>query len=149
MTAPPALEIAGLSVALPPGSDRRFALHDVSLALEAGEILCVVGESGSGKSMTAAAVMRLLPPGVAITAGGVRLGGVDLLALSEPEMRRVRGAKIAMIFQEPMTALNPLRTIGDQIGEGFRIHTDLSRGASHHRRPDRRGLPHSHRPEPR
>ncbi len=124
---PPALEIAGLTVALPPGSDRLYALHDVSLTLSAGEMLCVVGESGSGKSMTAAAVMRLLPPGVEGVAGAIRLAGRDLLSLSEPEMRRVRGAQIAMIFQEPMTALNPLRTIGDQIGEGFRIHTDLPR----------------------
>ncbi len=130
---PLALEIAGLTVALPPGSDRPHALHDVSLSVAAGEILCVVGESGSGKSMTAAAVMRLLPPGVDVTAGVIRLAGRDLLSLSEAEMRRVRGARIAMIFQEPMTALNPLRTIGDQIGEGFRIHTDLSRSEIHSR----------------
>jgi peptide/nickel transport system ATP-binding protein len=127
LTPPPALEIANLTVELPPGSDRPFALHDVSLTLNAGQILCVVGESGSGKSMTAGAVMRLLPPGVAAVSGQVRLAGRELLTLPEADMRRVRGAEIAMIFQEPMTALNPLRTIGDQIGEGFRIHTSLSR----------------------
>ena len=122
-----ALVIAGLSVALPPGADRAFALQDVSLTLNAGEILCVVGESGSGKSMTANAVMRLLPPGVAVTVGSIMLGGVDVLALDARAVRRVRGAKIAMIFQEPMTALNPLLRIGDQIGEMFRTHTELGR----------------------
>ncbi|SUE62640.1 ABC transporter ATP-binding protein [Roseomonas gilardii] len=119
------LEIRDLSVALPPGADRPYALQDVTLTLEKGKILCVVGESGSGKSMTASAVMRLLPEGVRVAAGQVLLAGEDLLAKSEAEMRRLRGARIAMIFQEPMTALNPLRSIGDQIGESFRIHTGL------------------------
>ena len=119
------LEIRDLSVALPPGADRPYALQDVTLTLERGKILCVVGESGSGKSMTASAVMRLLPEGVRVAAGQVLLAGEDLLAKSEAEMRRLRGARIAMIFQEPMTALNPLRNIGDQIGESFRIHTAL------------------------
>ncbi|MDT8267375.1 ABC transporter ATP-binding protein, partial [Roseomonas sp. DSM 102946] len=127
------LEIRDLSVALPPGADRPYALQDVTLTLERGKILCVVGESGSGKSMTASAVMRLLPEGVRVAAGQVLLAGEDLLAKSEAEMRRLRGARIAMIFQEPMTALNPLRSIGDQIGESFRIHTDLD-GAEIERR---------------
>ena len=127
------LAIDGLTVALPPGADRPYALQDVTLALIAGEILCVVGESGSGKSMTASAVMRLLPPGVRVTAGTVRLEGADLLTLAEPAMRRVRGARIAMIFQEPMTALNPLRRIGDQIAETFRTHTGLSRAEARRR----------------
>ena len=128
-----ALRIEGLTVALPPGADRAEALRDVSLTLARGEILCVVGESGSGKSMTAAAVMRLLPPGVRVAAGRVMLGADDLLALPEAAMRRVRGAQVAMVFQEPMTALNPLRTIGDQIGETFRIHAGL-RAAERRRR---------------
>ena len=127
------LEIRNLSVALPSGADRPYALQDVTLTLERGKILCVVGESGSGKSMTASAVMRLLPEGVRVAAGQVLLAGEDLLAKSEAEMRRLRGARIAMIFQEPMTALNPLRSIGDQIGESFRIHTDLD-GAEIERR---------------
>ncbi len=122
------LEVAGLTVALPPGADRPFALQDVSFSLHAGEILCMVGESGSGKSMAASAVMRLLPPGVRVAAGRVALAGTDLLALSEPAMRRVRGAGIATVFQDPMTALNPLRRIGDQVGEMFAAHTDLARG---------------------
>ena len=121
------LEVRGLSVALPPGADRPFALRDVSLALHRGRTLCVVGESGSGKSMTAGAVMRLLPDGVSVSGGQVLLDGTDLLALPEPGMRKIRGARVAMIFQEPMTALNPLRPIGDQIAEVFRTHTDLPR----------------------
>ncbi len=121
------LDVDGLTVALPRGADRPFALQDVSFTLEAGRILCVVGESGSGKSMTASAILRLLPPGVRVAAGHVRLDGADLLTLSEPAMRRVRGAQVAMVFQEPMTALNPLRRIGDQVGEMFATHTALSR----------------------
>ena len=93
--------------------------------LAANEILCLVGESGSGKSMTASAIMRLLPQGVRVDGGTIDYEGVDLLALDEAQMREVRGARIAMVFQEPMTALNPLRTVGDQIGEMFRIHTKL------------------------
>jgi peptide/nickel transport system ATP-binding protein len=120
------LSIEGLTVALPKGGDRPHALSDVTLALNANEILCIVGESGSGKSMTAGAVMGLLPEGVAATAGRVMFDGRDLLALSEPELRKLRGARIGMVFQEPMTALNPLRSIGSQIGEMFRIHTQLS-----------------------
>ncbi|HEY5795056.1 MAG TPA: ATP-binding cassette domain-containing protein, partial [Bosea sp. (in: a-proteobacteria)] len=110
------LTLDAVSVSLPKNADRPHAMSEVSLALQANEILCVVGESGSGKSMTANAVMRLLPPGVAIDGGRILFEGRDLAGLSEAEMRKVRGAGIAMIFQEPMTALNPLRTIGDQIG---------------------------------
>ena len=121
------LEIESLSVALPQGADRALALDGVSLALQAGEILCVVGESGSGKSMTANATMRLLPVGVRVSGGSIRFEGRDLLGLPEAEMRQLRGMRIAMVFQEPMTALNPLRSIGDQIGETFRTHTALGR----------------------
>lgn len=119
------LSIDGLTVALPPGADRPHALEDVSLELNANEILCVVGESGSGKSMTAGAILGLLPEGVQATAGKILLEGENLLTLSDAELRKIRGARIGMIFQEPMTALNPLRTIGDQIAEMFRTHTDL------------------------
>jgi peptide/nickel transport system ATP-binding protein len=123
------LTLEGLGVRLPPGADRPQALSGVSLSVAANEILCVVGESGSGKSMMANAIMRLLPEGVSIDAGRVLFEGRDLAAAGAAEMRQVRGAGIAMIFQEPMTALNPLRTIGDQIGEMFSIHTRLSRAA--------------------
>lgn len=121
------LTLDGLTVSLPQGADRPHAMRDVSLSISPGEIVCVVGESGSGKSMTANAVMRLLPTGVAIESGRILFEGRDLAAASDAEMRRIRGAGIAMIFQEPMTALNPLRTIGDQIGEMFRIHSALGR----------------------
>ncbi|MDP3545853.1 MAG: ABC transporter ATP-binding protein [Phreatobacter sp.] len=127
MNAAPVLTLEGLSVRLPAGADRPHAMKDVSFAIASNEILCVVGESGSGKSMTANAIMRLLPGGVTIDGGKVMFGGRDLTQLSDAEMRDVRGAGVAMIFQEPMTALNPLRTIGDQIGEMFDIHTGLSK----------------------
>jgi peptide/nickel transport system ATP-binding protein len=123
----PILTIDGLSVKLPKGADRSHALGGVSMAIAANEIVCVVGESGSGKSVMANAIMRLLPGEVAIDGGRVLFEGKDLASASNTEMRKVRGAGIAMIFQEPMTALNPLRTIGDQIGEMFEIHTELSK----------------------
>ncbi len=123
------LTVEGLGVRLPPGADRPHALSDVSLSIAANEILCVVGESGSGKSIMANAIMRLLPNEVNIDGGRVMFEGRDLAKATTTEMRSVRGAGIAMIFQEPMTALNPLRTIGDQIGEMFSIHTDLSSAA--------------------
>jgi peptide/nickel transport system ATP-binding protein len=121
------LSIEHLGVHLPKGADRSHALTDVSLAIKPDEILCVVGESGSGKSMMANAIMRLLPNEVTIDGGRVMFEGKDLASASVAEMRQVRGAGIAMIFQEPMTALNPLRTIGDQIAEMFSIHTELSK----------------------
>jgi peptide/nickel transport system ATP-binding protein len=120
------LSLERLSVRLPAGADRPHALSEVSLDISSNEILCIVGESGSGKSVMANAVMRLLPGEVAIDGGRVMFEGRDLAAATTAEMRKVRGAGIAMIFQEPMTALNPLRTIGDQIAEMFSIHTDLS-----------------------
>jgi peptide/nickel transport system ATP-binding protein len=121
------ISLENLSVRLPEGADRPHALSDVSLSIAANEILCVVGESGSGKSMMANAVMRLLPNEVKIESGRMLFEGRDLCAADTAEMREVRGAGIAMIFQEPMTALNPLRTIGDQIGEMFSIHMKLSK----------------------
>ncbi|WP_027579463.1 ABC transporter ATP-binding protein [Bradyrhizobium sp. Ai1a-2] len=121
------LSLENLSVRLPEGADRPHALSDVSLSIASNEILCVVGESGSGKSMMANAIMRLLPNEVKIESGRMLFEGRDLCAADTAEMREVRGAGIAMIFQEPMTALNPLRTIGDQIGEMFSIHTELSK----------------------
>ncbi|WP_291860294.1 ABC transporter ATP-binding protein [Bradyrhizobium sp.] len=123
------LTLEGLDVRLPAGADRSHAVIGASLSIAANEILCVVGESGSGKSVMANAIMRLLPNEVSIDAGRVMFEGRDLAAASTAEMRAVRGAGIAMIFQEPMTALNPLRTIGDQIGEMFSIHTGLSNAA--------------------
>ncbi len=123
----PILVLDAVSVKLPKGADRSHAMTEVTFSVAANEILCVVGESGSGKSMTANAIMRLLPGGVEIDGGRILFEGQDLAGVSEAQMRQVRGAGIAMIFQEPMTALNPLRSIGDQIGEMFEIHTQLSK----------------------
>ena len=123
----PVLDVQGLTVRLPHGADRTNAVENVSFAVAPGEIVCVVGESGSGKSVTAHAVMGLLPPGqLTATAGRVLLEGDDLLLKSPAEMRRIRGDRIAMIFQEPMTALNPVMKVGDQIAEVLDIHTKLS-----------------------
>jgi peptide/nickel transport system ATP-binding protein len=127
----PVLAIKGLTVALPRGSDRAHAIEDITLAVGAGEIVCVVGESGSGKSVTAQAVMGLLPRELSATAGEVRLEGEDVLDAAPARLRDLRGTRMAMIFQEPMSALNPVMTIGDQIAEVLEIHTSLSE-------PDRR-----------
>ncbi len=105
-------------------------VRGASLALAPGECVGLVGESGCGKSMTALATLRLVPPPGRIAAGRVLLAGRDLLTLSEREMRRVRGGRIAMIFQEPMAALNPVFTIGFQITEALRVHRRLSRRAA-------------------
>jgi peptide/nickel transport system ATP-binding protein len=122
----PLLTVRGLKVALPLHADRAFAVNDISFELNHGEILCIVGESGSGKSLTAAAIMRLLPRSVTVAAGSIELEGQNLMALSEAEMRSWRGRRLGMIFQEPMTALNPLMRAGAQIDELLEAHTDLS-----------------------
>ena len=101
-------------------------LKGIDLSIDAGEIVAMVGESGSGKSMTALSVMRLLPPN-ARASGSIRFDGIDILSASEDEMCRLRGKDIGMVFQEPMTALNPLKTIGEQVAEGIRWHTRASR----------------------
>ena len=134
MAGSPVLEIRDLQVSLPAGGDRLFAIDGVSLNLHEDEILCIVGESGSGKSMMARAIMGLLPgPMVFASNGEVRFEGENLLAASAAHMRDIRGSRIAMIFQEPMTALNPLMTIGQQIDEVLRIHTKLDRAARRQR----------------
>ncbi|MCP3382163.1 ABC transporter ATP-binding protein [Bradyrhizobium sp. CCGUVB4N] len=122
----PILSIEQLTLALPAGADRAFAVEDVSLALHAREILCVVGESGSGKSVCAFAAMGLLPQVIRPVAGTIRFEGRDLLGLAPAEWRTLRGRRIAMIFQEPMTALNPVIRIGDQIMEAFEAHEQLT-----------------------
>ncbi len=124
MTAP-VLDVQGLTVRLPAGADRRHAVENISFAVKPGEIVCMVGESGSGKSVSAHAVMGLLPRAVAATAGRVLLDGEDLMKKSPVALRRLRGDRMAMIFQEPMTALNPVMRVGEQIAEVLAIHTDL------------------------
>ncbi|MEO3479467.1 ABC transporter ATP-binding protein [Phaeobacter sp. CAU 1743] len=122
------LAIEHLTIGLPEGADRPFAVEDVSMTIDKGQILCVVGESGSGKSMTANALMGLLPRGVTVKAGHAMFEGRDVLRLPDAEKMTLRGAEIAMIFQEPMTALNPLMRIGDQIAEVFAAHDRYTQG---------------------
>ena len=104
-------------------------LKDLDLAIEPGEVLGLVGESGSGKSMTALTIMRLLPE-AARARGSVSFNGIDLLTASEDAMCQLRGDDIGMVFQEPMTALNPVKTIGEQVAEGIRLHTGVGRARS-------------------
>ncbi|MFH6785383.1 MULTISPECIES: ABC transporter ATP-binding protein [Methylobacterium] len=122
----PAVAVRDLTLALPAGGDRAHAVDRVSFDLVAGEILCLVGESGSGKSMCAHALMGLLPKAVRPVSGSIRLGETDLLAQTDAGWRDTRGRRIAMIFQEPMTALNPLMRIGDQMAEMFEAHGQLT-----------------------
>jgi peptide/nickel transport system ATP-binding protein len=128
------LEIEGLSVALPKGADRRYAVEEVSLTVGPREILCLVGESGSGKSVTAHSVMGLLPKGqLKPVAGKVLLQGEDLLRATDSRLRQLRCTRMSMIFQEPMTALNPVMRCGEQIEEVLRTHTDLPPAARRER----------------
>ncbi|MGH3183682.1 MAG: ABC transporter ATP-binding protein [Streptosporangiaceae bacterium] len=106
------------------------ALDGVGLSVEAGECLGIVGESGSGKTMTALSVMQLLPPGGHITGGRILLDGTVISTLDDEAMRHVRGNEIGMIFQDPMTSLNPTMTIGDQIAESVRLHRGASKQAA-------------------
>ena len=124
----PLLEIRNLHICLPAGSERPHAVEAMDLDLAPNEILCIVGESGSGKSLTARAVMGLLPaPHVRTVEGSIRFGDEDLTSVSDARLREMRGSEISMIFQEPMTALNPVMTIGDQIDEVFRFHESMGR----------------------
>ncbi len=125
--APALLELDRLSVTVPGPHGPVAAVREVSLTIERGEMLGLVGESGAGKSLTAFAVPRLLPSGARISGGRILLDGEDLLALGEPQMRRIRGRRVAMVFQEPMTALNPAFTIGFQVAEAVRAHESVSR----------------------
>ena len=122
------LELRKLEISLPKGADRPYALESLDLTIKAGEIVCLVGESGSGKSLCAGAIMGLLPePHVRVTGGAIRFMGEELRGKSEAQMRALRGADISMIFQEPMTALNPQKTVGWQIDEVLRLHTKMNK----------------------
>ena len=125
------LEVEGLTTVFSVGERKVHAVDDVSLWLRPRETLAVVGESGCGKSTTALSIMRLVPdPPGKIVAGEVRLEGRDLLALDEAQMRDVRGNDISMIFQEPLTSLNPVLTLGSQIAEAIELHQDLAKSAA-------------------
>ena len=121
---PPVLVIDKLHVALPAGSDRPYAVEDVSFSIQQGKTLCVVGESGSGKSVMATAIMGLLARELKPGPGRIVLGGESLLDASAQRLRALRGQAMGMVFQEPMTALNPVMRCGDQIDELLRQHTD-------------------------
>jgi peptide/nickel transport system ATP-binding protein len=125
MTGQPVVEVRDLRVSF----GRKPVVHGVSFRIRPGQTLALVGESGSGKSVTSLAIMRLLPEGFARVDGSIMLGGQELLGLPEAEMRRVRGGRVSMIFQEPMTSLNPVQTIGDQLAEVVRIHRGLKGAA--------------------
>ncbi len=125
-TATPVLDVRGLAIRLPAGGDRELAVQDASFTLLPGQTLCVVGESGSGKSMIANAIMGLLPrPLVEPVAGQILFDGTDLLQLTESQLRHLRGQRMGMVFQEPMTALNPVMRIGEQLEEVFDAHVRL------------------------
>ena len=123
----PLLEVKGLGVEFQTRGGTAHVLEDIQLHIQRGETLGLVGESGCGKSITALALMRLIPqPPGRITSGQILFEGRDLLQLPEAQMRRVRGNRISMIFQEPMTSLNPAYSVGDQITESVRLHQGLN-----------------------
>src|ERR1043165_1842953 len=121
------LEVKNLKTYFPTRRGLVRAVDDVSFHIDRGELLGLVGESGCGKSMTALSIMRLIAPPGKIEGGEILFDGSDLLKLSQREMRAMRGNDIAMIFQDPMTSLNPVFTVGEQIAEALRLHRGLSR----------------------
>ena len=126
MAAAPILEVESLNVAIPVPAGTLHPVQEVGFRVTRGHTLAIVGESGCGKSLTSLALMNLLPPRAARTAGRLALDGQDLLGLSEREMADIRGNRMSMIFQEPMTSLNPAYTVGDQLVEAERRHRRTS-----------------------
>src|SRR5262252_2812351 len=124
---PPVIEISDLSTHIQLSRSVVQAVGNVSLHIEAGETLGLVGESGCGKSMTGLSIMRLLPPGGRIVGGSIKLEGRELVALPEAELRKLRGNEIAMIFQDPLTSLDPTKTIGYQVAEPVRLHRGVGK----------------------
>jgi oligopeptide/dipeptide ABC transporter ATP-binding protein len=124
------LRIDGLHVGFRAGNEMRGVVRGVDLRVAPGEVVGLVGESGSGKSMTALAIMQLLPAGGGITSGRILFRGKDLVTHSQREMNALRGSQIGMIFQDPLTALNPAMTVGRQLFDTIRAHQDISRKAA-------------------
>src|SRR5688572_2721121 len=123
----PLLDVQNLTVTFAGARSTVTAVNDVSFQIASGETLGLVGESGSGKSVTAFSILRLLQPPGRIASGRVFFDGRDLLSLPEREMQKVRGAGISLIFQEPMTALNPVMRVGDQLAEALTVHGQVDR----------------------
>ncbi len=126
---PPLLEVSHLRTSFFTDKGEVKAVDDVSFVIEAGQTLALVGESGCGKSVAALSIMRLIAHPGRIVGGTIKFKEKNLLDFSEKDMRQVRGKAIGMVFQEPMTSLNPVMRIGDQVGEVLQIHTDLSKAA--------------------
>lgn len=124
------LEVEGLAVTLRTQHGARTIIHDIGFAIAPGQTMALVGESGSGKSLTALALLGLLPGAARVTGGIARFGTDDLFQLDEARLRALRGGRIGMVFQEPMTALNPIRTIGAQIVEAITLHRPIGRAAA-------------------
>jgi len=122
------LEVRDLRTAFPSKGGMTPVVDGVSFDLERGKVLALVGESGSGKSMTALSTLRLVPKPGRVTSGSVKLDGEELLSLPVTEMRRIRGGRIGMIFQEPMTCLNPVVRVGAQVAEAILLHESMSKG---------------------
>jgi peptide/nickel transport system ATP-binding protein len=116
----PVLAVSELTIPLPSRADRPYAVESVSFQVDKGETVCLLGESGSGKSMIASAIMGLLPSGLRPSVGSIKLEGCELVGLPQNALRTLRGPSMAMVFQEPMTALNPVVTCGEQIDEMLR-----------------------------
>ena len=129
----PLIEVKNLSVRFPGTAPGVLAVRNVSFDIQKGETVALVGESGSGKTVSALSILRLLPPGTQHPTGEIFLEGKDLLHAPEPEIRHVRGNRISIIFQEPMTSLNPLHTVETQVSEVLKIHRGMSNGAARNR----------------
>lgn len=125
----PLLSVQNLTISLPAGFDRPHAVDNVNFDLNAGEILCMIGESGSGKSVTASAIMGLLAPSIYVKSGSIKLKGTELIGLAEDKLLDMRGRVVSVVFQDPLSALNPLMTIGEQIREVFDTHNVLATSA--------------------
>jgi microcin C transport system ATP-binding protein len=129
----PLIEVKNLSVRFPGTAPGVLAVRNVSFDIQKGETVALVGESGSGKTVSALSILRLLPPGTQHPTGEIFLEGKDLLHAPEPEIRHVRGNRISIIFQEPMTSLNPLHTVETQVSEVLKVHRGMSNGAARNR----------------
>ena len=128
-TVPHTLSVRNLTIDLPKGGDRQHAVREISFDVAPGQIVCLLGESGSGKSIIANAVMGLLPSGLVPSAGSIRLNGEEMIGAPQRYLRELRGPRMAMVFQEPMTALNPVMRCGDQIDEMLHQHRKMDRAS--------------------